>query len=140
MYRTMLHGKIHRATVTDANIDYVGSITIDSALLKAAGIYPYERVQVVDVDNGARLETYTIAGSADSGAIELNGAAARLIRPGDKIIIMAYGEVDDPVPEDWSPRIVLVDAANRISEIRHAEAPGEILEPCRAEDPQPAIA
>lgn len=127
VYRTLLHGKIHRATVTNANIDYVGSITIDSTLLQAAGIYPYERVQVADVDNGERLETYVIAGPADSGAIELNGAAARLIHTGDKVIIMAYGQVADPVPEDWAPKVVIVDRANRIAEIRQAEAPGEML-------------
>jgi aspartate 1-decarboxylase len=127
MFRTFLHGKIHRATVTAANIDYVGSITIDSALLRAAGIYPYERVQVVDVDNGERLETYAITGPEGSGAIELNGAAARLIHPGDKVIIMAYAQVAEPLPEDWAPNIVLVDAANRPVELRHAEAAGELM-------------
>ncbi len=130
MYRTLLHGKIHRATVTAANIHYVGSITIDCDLLKAAGIYPYERVQVVDVDNGERLETYVIAGQAGSGAIELNGAAARLIHPGDKVIIMAYSQVGEPLPEDWSPTIVLVGEDNRIGEVRYAEAPGEMYECC----------
>ena len=130
MFRTLLHGKIHRATVTAANIHYVGSITIDCDLLKAAGIYPYERVQVVDVDNGERLETYAIAGQAGSGAIELNGAAARLIHPGDKVIIMAYAQVAEPLPEDWSPTIVLVDEDNRIGEVRYAEAPGEMYECC----------
>jgi aspartate 1-decarboxylase len=125
MYRTLLHGKIHRATVTAANIDYVGSITIDGDLLRASGIYPYERVQVVDLDNGERLETYVIAGIPGSGSIELNGAAARLIRPGDKVIIMAYGQIEEPLPADWSPRIVLVGEDNRILETRHAEAPGE---------------
>ncbi len=128
MFRTLLHGKIHRATVTAANIQYVGSITIDAALLKAAGIVPYERVQVADVENGERLETYVIAGAAGSGAIELNGAAARLVNIGDKVIIMAYGQIAEPLPEDWSPTIVLVDGQNRISEIRHAEAQAEILE------------
>src|SRR5271157_5428778 len=114
MYRTLLHGKIHRATVTAANINYVGSITIDCDLLRASGIYPYERVQVVDVDNGERLETYVIAGMPGSGSIELNGAAARLIHPGDKIIVMAYGQVEEPLPADWSPLIVLVDDHNQI--------------------------
>ena len=90
MYRTFLFAKIHRATVTAANVHYVGSITIDCELLQASGIRPYERVQVVDVDNGERLETYAIAGPAGSGAIELNGAAARLVSIGDKVIIMAY--------------------------------------------------
>ena len=93
MFRTFLFAKIHRATVTAANVHYVGSITIDSELLAASGIRPYERVQVVDVDNGERLETYVIAGPPGSGAIELNGAAARLVQVGDKVIIMAYAQV-----------------------------------------------
>src|SRR5512135_3303325 len=130
MYRTLLHGKIHRATVTAANIHYVGSITIDCDLLKAAGIYPYERVQVVDVDNGERLETYAIVGPAGSGAIELNGAAARLIHPGHKVIVMAYAQVAEPLPGDWSPNIVIVDEDNRPVEMRHAEAAGELMECC----------
>ena len=99
MYRTFLFAKIHRATVTAANVHYVGSITIDCELLQASGIRPYERVQVVDVDNGERLETYAIAGPAGSGAIELNGAAARLVSIGDKVIIMAYAMVAEPLPE-----------------------------------------
>jgi aspartate 1-decarboxylase len=127
MLRTLLHGKIHRATVTAANVDYVGSITVDGDLLRAADIYPYERVQVVDVDNGERLETYVIVGPPGSGTIELNGAAARLIHPGDKVIIMAYGQVADPIPSDWSPSIVLVDADNRMTQLRHAEAAGELI-------------
>ncbi len=130
MYRTLLHGKIHRATVTAANIHYVGSISIDSDLMRAADIYEYERVQVVDVDNGERLETYVIAAPAGSGAIELNGAAARLIHPGDKVIIMAYVQVAEPLPVDWSPAIVLVDAANQVIEMRHAEVAGEMIECC----------
>ncbi|MCD6291031.1 MAG: aspartate 1-decarboxylase [Anaerolineae bacterium] len=118
MYRTLLFAKIHRATVTAANIHYIGSITIDSALLEASGIRPYERVQVVDVDNGHRLETYVIAGPAGSGAIELNGAAARAMQVGDKVIIMAYAQVPEPLPEDWSPTVVLVDEHNRVMEVR----------------------
>ncbi len=130
MYRTMLHGKIHRATVTAANIHYVGSISIDSDLMRAADIYEYERVQVVDVDNGERLETYVIAAPPGSGAIELNGAAARLIHPGDKVIIMAYAQVEEPVPADWSPEIILVDGENRVRETRHVEVAGEMIECC----------
>ncbi len=130
MYRTLLHGKIHRATVTAANIHYVGSISIDRNLMQAADIREYERVQVVDVDNGERLETYVIAAPAGSGAIELNGAAARLIHPGDKVIIMAYAQVAEPVPEEWSPAIILVDAENRVMETRHAEVAGEMIECC----------
>ncbi|NOZ30155.1 MAG: aspartate 1-decarboxylase [Chloroflexi bacterium] len=125
MHRTLLFAKIHRATVTAANIHYEGSITIDSDLLHASGIRPYERVQVVDVDNGARLETYVIAGPAGSGAIELNGAAARQIQVGDKVIIMAYAQVPEPLPEDWDPTIVLVDERNRVAEIRRARSVGE---------------
>ena len=112
MYRTFLFAKIHRAAVTAANVHYVGSITIDADLLCASGIRPYERVQVVDVDNGERLETYAIAGPAGSGAIELNGAAARLVQPGDLVIIIAYGQVADPVPDRWHPKVVLVDATD----------------------------
>ena len=126
MVRTFMFAKIHRATVTGANVNYVGSITIDAALLKASGILPYERVQVVDVDNGERLETYAIAGMAGSGVIELNGAAARRVRIGDKIIIMAYGQFAEPLPEDWAPVVLLMDEHNCISELRHAEVAGEI--------------
>ena len=125
MYRTFLFAKIHRATVTAANVHYVGSITIASDLLAASGIRPYERVQVVDVDNGERLETYVIAGAAESGAIELNGAAARLVQIGDKVIIMAYGLVDGTPPDNWAPTVLIMDDANRIAEIRHAEVPGD---------------
>lgn len=128
MMRTLLFAKIHRATVTAANIHYVGSITIDSELLQASGIRPYERVQVVDVDNGERLETYVMAGPAGSGAIELNGAAARRIHVGDKVIIMAYAQVAEPLPEDWAPTVVLVDEHNRITEIRRSEMAGERME------------
>jgi aspartate 1-decarboxylase len=125
MIRTLLFAKIHRATVTAANLHYVGSITIDHELLQASGIHPYERVQVVDVDNGERLETYVIPGPAGSGAVELNGAAARRIHVGDKVIIMAYAQVTEPLPKDWSPTVVLVDEQNRITEIRRAGRRGE---------------
>lgn len=114
----MVSGKIHRARVTAADLNYVGSITVDLDLLDAAGIDPFERVQVVDIDNGARLETYTIAGVRGSGEIQLNGAAARLVQPGDLIIIMAYQQVLAPVPSDWHPKVVLVDPAhNTIVEV-----------------------
>ncbi len=126
MYRTFLFAKLHRATVTAANVHYVGSITIDRDLLAASGIRPYERVQVVDVDNGERLETYAIAGPAGSGAIELNGAAARLVQVGDKVIIMAYAQVAEPLPDAWSPTVLIMDEHNRIAEIRRAEAAGEM--------------
>ena len=96
-FRTMVTGKIHRARVTAADLHYVGSITIDEDLLDAAGILSYERVQVVDIDNGARLETYTIPGARGSGEVQLNGAAARLVSPGDLVIVMAYQLVEAPV-------------------------------------------
>lgn len=126
MYRTFLYAKIHCATVTAANVNYIGSITIDARLLEASGIRPYERVQVVDVDNGQRLETYVIPGPADSGAIELNGAAARLVSVGDKVIIMAYGLVAEPLPQDWSPTVLIMGEGNRIAEIRRVENPAEM--------------
>jgi len=94
MMLTMLKAKIHRAVVTEANLNYVGSITIDAALMEAAGILEYEQVHVVDINNGNRFETYVISGSRDSGVICLNGAAARLVQPGDQVIIMAYCSVD----------------------------------------------
>ncbi|NOY99974.1 MAG: aspartate 1-decarboxylase [Chloroflexi bacterium] len=120
MYRKLLKAKIHRAVVTDADLHYEGSLTVDAALLDAAGIREFELVQVVDVENGARLETYTIAGPAGSGVIRANGAAARLLNPGDHVIIMTYALVPEPLPEAWSPTIVLLDDANRIREIRGA--------------------
>ncbi|WP_330474600.1 aspartate 1-decarboxylase [Terrabacter sp. C0L_2] len=111
-FKTMVSGKIHRARVTSADLHYVGSITVDEDLLDAARIESYERVQVVDIDNGARLETYTIPGRRGSGEVQLNGAAARLVQPGDLVIIMAYEQVVVPVPADWHPQVVLVDPAD----------------------------
>jgi aspartate 1-decarboxylase len=119
MQRTMCKGKIHRATVTQANLNYIGSITIDQDLLEAADIYPYEKVQVVNVSNGSRLETYTIAGARRSGVICLNGAAARLTAEGDIVIIISYGEYDEQEIRSLVPRVVFVDADNRITETRH---------------------
>jgi aspartate 1-decarboxylase len=120
MKRTLLRSKIHRATVTDANVDYEGSITIDSELMRAAGLAEYELVHVADIDNGARLETYVMTGAAGSGVICMNGAAARLVNVGDKVIIMAYAQAEEPLPPGWRPRIVLVDAANRVREASDA--------------------
>ncbi len=119
MQRTMCKGKIHRATVTQANLNYVGSITIDQDLLDAADIYPYEQVQVVNVNNGARLETYTIAGARGSGVICLNGAAARHAAEGDIVIIMSYGLYDEKEIRSLEPHIVFVDADNRLVEAKH---------------------
>lgn len=116
MQRTMCKGKIHRATVTQANLNYVGSITIDVDLLEAADIYPYEKVQVVNINNGSRLETYTIAGARGSGVICLNGAAARHAAEGDIVIIISYGHYDEEEIRSLEPRLVFVDADNRITE------------------------
>lgn len=113
MKRTMMHGKIHRATVTDANIDYVGSITLDPELIEGAGMLPFEQVHVVDVNNGARFETYIIEGSRGSGEVVLNGAAARLVTKGDKVIVIAYAEMSDEEARSFTPRVVLVDDGNR---------------------------
>jgi aspartate 1-decarboxylase len=109
----MLKSKIHRATVTDANLHYVGSITVDPDLLEAADILEHEQVAVVDIDNGARLETYTIAGRRGSGDLCLNGAAARLVQPGDRVIVISYADYDREELDDYEPLIVHVDAANR---------------------------
>lgn len=117
MLLTMMHGKIHRATVTQANLNYVGSITIDEDLLDAAGILPGEKVQIVNNNNGARLETYTIAGERKSGVICLNGAAARLAVEGDIVIIIAYALMDDKEARALQPKVVLVDENNHI--IKH---------------------
>ncbi|PKN81487.1 MAG: aspartate 1-decarboxylase [Chloroflexi bacterium HGW-Chloroflexi-9] len=123
-FRTMLRGKIHRATVTEANVDYVGSLTVDNDLLRAADILPYEQVLVVNLRTGARLETYAIEGEAGSGVICANGAAAHLIHPGDLVIVMSYHLVDDREAAEVEPQVVFVDAANRIVDIAHAIHPG----------------
>ena len=124
MRRTLLGGKIHRATVTGADLDYIGSITVDADLLSAAGILPYERVQVVDVTNGARLETYAITGPAGSGVVQLNGAAAHLVSIGDLVIVMAYVELDETEARHWKPRVVLVDEENRPTSAAELPASG----------------
>ena len=112
--RTMMTGKIHRATVTAADLDYVGSITLDSDLLEAADILPGERVDVVDVTNGARLTTYAIAGEAGSGIVCVNGAAAHLVGPRDVVIVIAYGLLTDAEARSYAPHVVHVDGENRI--------------------------
>ena len=117
MNRTMLKSKIHRATVTDCDLNYVGSITIDRDLLEAADIREHEQVHVVDVDNGARFETYTIAGEPGSGAMKVNGAAARLVHRGDTVIVISYASYDRGEMEHYEPRVVHVDAANRIIDV-----------------------
>lgn len=127
MFRTLLGGKIHRATVTQADLNYVGSITVDEDLLDAAGILVNEKVQIVNNNNGARLETYTIAGQRGSGVICLNGAAARLVQPGDVVIIMSYVLLSEPEISAHEPRVVLVDEANRIREVIRYEPANTVL-------------
>ena len=122
----MLKGKIHRATVIQAELDYVGSITVDEELLEAAGILEYEKVQIVDVNNGSRFETYTICGERGSGMICLNGAAARCVSTGDKIIIMAYGQYDSEEAKNHKPSVVFVDEKNKISRISCYEKHGQL--------------
>lgn len=113
MQRVMMRSKIHRATVTDANLHYVGSITIDRDLMDAADLVENEQVHVVDIDNGARLVTYVIEGARGSGTICLNGAAARLVQPGDKVIVIGYANVEEADVAAFEPRIVHVDERNR---------------------------
>ncbi|MDY9921117.1 MAG: aspartate 1-decarboxylase [Synergistota bacterium] len=126
MILTMLKAKIHRATVTESNLNYVGSITIDRDLMEASGILEYEKVSVVDIDNGSRFDTYVIEGDCGSGVICVNGAAARLVQPGDKVIILAYCQVDSEEAENHSPKIVFVGGGNAILEIKSSEEEGEI--------------
>lgn len=123
---TMLKGKIHRAVVQQAELNYVGSITVDPELMKAAGIYEYELVQIVDVENGNRFETYTIAGEPGSGMICLNGAAARQVQVGDHIIIMCYAQMTPEEVKDHKPYVVFVDGDNKISQISRYEKHGEL--------------
>ena len=117
MTRTMLKSKIHRATVTEANVEYEGSVTIDPDLLRAADILPYERVEIYDCTNAARIATYAIEGEPGSGEVCVNGAAAHLVKPHDVVIICSYAQVDDAACHGWKATRVFVDAANRIREI-----------------------
>lgn len=117
MLVSLLRVKLHHARVTGADLNYVGSITIDSALLQASGIYVWEKVLVVDIENGARFETYAIPGEADSGTIQLNGAAARLAAVGDRLIVMAFADVEAPPPADWQPRVLVLDAQNAVAAV-----------------------
>ena len=123
MLRTMMKSKIHRATVTQADLHYVGSVTVDQDLLDAADLLAGELVHIVDITNGARLETYTIAGERGSGVIGINGAAARLVQPGDLVILIAYGQMDDAEARRHVPHVVFVDADNRV--LRHGHDPAE---------------
>ena len=133
MVMTMLKGKIHRATVVQAELDYVGSITIDEALMEASGITEYEQVQIVDVNNGKRFETYVIAGEKNSGMICLNGAAshpmaARMVQVGDKIIIMCYCGMTSDEMDGYAPKVVFVDNTNKIKCITRYEKHGLLSE------------
>lgn len=126
MYIDLLKGKIHRATVKQAELDYVGSITVDEDLLDAAGILEYEKVHIVDVNNGNRFETYTIAGERGSGMICLNGAAARQVQVGDKVILMAYCKITPEEAKSHKPKVVFVDEDNHINEVTYYEKHGEL--------------
>lgn len=125
MLRTMMTSKIHRATVTQADLHYVGSVTIDEDLLDAADLLSGERVDIVDIDNGNRLSTYTIAGERGSGVIGINGAAARLVHPGDLVILIAYGQMEDAEAREFKPNVVFVDSENKI--IGTSNDPAEAL-------------
>jgi aspartate 1-decarboxylase len=125
MRRTMLKSKIHRATVTGSDLHYVGSITVDADLLEAADILDHELVHVLDIDNGARFETYTIAGARGSGDITINGAAARLVHTGDRVIVVSYAEYDEAELEAYEPKVVHVSDENRIVTVD--DAVGELL-------------
>jgi aspartate 1-decarboxylase len=124
MLFTMFKGKLHRATVTQADLSYVGSVTIDGDLLKQSGILPGEKVQIVDINNGQRFETYTIEGEAGSGIVCINGAAARLVQVGDKVIIIAYALMDEHEARTFKPNVLVLDEANRIVRIKHEETHG----------------
>lgn len=126
MFVNMLKGKIHRAVVKQAELHYVGSITVDPVLMEAAGILEYEYVQIVDVENGNRFETYTIAGKPDSGMICLNGAAARQVAVGDHIILMSYAQMTQEEAREHKPHVVFVDDENRIRQVSRYEKYGEL--------------
>ncbi|MFD1885050.1 aspartate 1-decarboxylase [Paenibacillus wenxiniae] len=127
MFRTMMKSKIHRATVTEANLNYVGSITIDEDLMDAADLLENEKVQIVNNNNGARLETYVITGPRGSGVICLNGAAARLVQPGDNVIIISYAVLDNAEAKEHRPTVVFVDDANKVVMEAHKEVHATIV-------------
>ena len=122
MILTMLKGKIHKATVTQAELNYMGSITIDKTLMEASKIIENEKVQIVDVNNGERFETYVIPGKRDSGVICVNGAAARLVQPGDKVIIICYAQMDEDEDKKYKPAVVFMNDDNTIKEITNYES------------------
>lgn len=124
MFRTIMKSKIHRAVVTEANLQYVGSITIDSVLMEAADILPNEKVQIVNNNNGSRLETYVIPGERNSGIICLNGAAARLVQVGDEVIIISYGMMSEEAARKYEPKVVFVNKKNVIMQLAKEEVHG----------------
>lgn len=124
--RLLLKSKIHRVTVTQADLHYEGSITLDPELMEAADILPFEQVHVLDIDNGNRLQTYAIEGARGSGQACINGAAARLVSPGDLVIILGYGQVSEEEAREFQPRLVYVDAQNRISRLGHVIEPAPV--------------
>jgi aspartate 1-decarboxylase len=129
VFRTMMKAKLHRATVTEANLHYVGSITIDEDLLDMVDMYPHEKVQIVNNNNGARLETYIIAGPRGSGVICLNGAAARLVQPGDTVIIITYAMMTEEEAKQHRPRIAVLDKDNKVSQLLMGEPHSTVLQP-----------
>ena len=124
MLLNMFKGKLHRATVTQADINYVGSVTIDAALLEQSGILPGERVQIVNLNNGERFETYTIKGEAGSSVVCINGAAARLVQVGDRVIIIAYALMDAEEAKTFQPTVLVLDENNKIQKVKHEEIHG----------------
>ncbi|WP_283154071.1 aspartate 1-decarboxylase [Guptibacillus hwajinpoensis] len=127
MFLTMMKGKIHRARVTEANLNYVGSITIDEDIIEAVGMLPNEKVQIVNNNNGARLETYIIPGARGSGVVCLNGAAARLVQEGDVVIIVAYGMMSEEEARNFTPRVAIMDEHNTIIDMIGVEPEATIL-------------
>lgn len=127
MLRMMMNSKIHRAQVTEANLNYIGSITIDQDIMDAVGLLPNEKVHIVNNNNGARLETYTIPGERGSGVICLNGAAARLVQPNDIVIIMSYVYVDNAEAATHQPKVAIMGPGNKIAQLLHTETPATIL-------------
>ncbi|WP_132992940.1 aspartate 1-decarboxylase [Gordonia zhaorongruii] len=134
MFRTMMKSKIHRATVTQADLHYVGSVTIDADLLDAADLLEGEQVTIVDIDNGNRLETYVIAGERGTGVIGINGAAAHLVKPGELVIIIAYGVMDEAEVREYSPRVVFVDADN--NQVSLGDDPADVPSGSGLKDPR----
>ncbi|SEG78471.1 aspartate 1-decarboxylase [Paenibacillus sp. UNC499MF] len=129
MFRTMMKSKLHRATVTEANLNYVGSITIDEDLMELADLLPNEKVQIVNLNNGSRMETYTITGPRGSGCVCLNGAAARLVQPGDVVIIISYALMSEETAADYVPKVVILEEGNKVAEDRYEEKHSTVLDP-----------